>query len=90
MSNRILASALISGAACARETVLENLPPKWTPTSSLTEMGPVDLGPTALATKVPIDACVDTRRNPSSIAQNTEKPERPRPIERDADHDSSG
>ena len=48
MSYRVPAVALLgcllaSGVAAARETMLENIPLKWSPTSTLAEMGPVDL-----------------------------------------------
>jgi hypothetical protein len=72
-----LACVFISGAAGARVTVLENIPLKWSPTSTLAGMGPADLTASDLAVKIHIGPFVDTRQNPTLIAQNTEKPEKP-------------
>ena len=80
-----LACLIASGAASARETVLENIPLKWSPTSTLGEMGPVDLSAADLTVKIHVEALVDTRQNPSLIAQNTEKPDKPRPVTTSSD-----
>jgi hypothetical protein len=80
-----LACLIASGAAAARETVLENIPLKWSPTSTLAEMGPVDLSAADLTVKIHIEALVDTRQNPTLIAQNTEKPDKPRPVTTSSD-----
>lgn len=90
MSHRVpalacLACLLIGGAAVAKPTVLENIPLKWSPTSTLAEMGPVDLSTTALAVKIHVDALVDNRQNPTLIAQNTGKPDKPRPVTTSSD-----
>jgi hypothetical protein len=81
----LLAGVLVSSAALARDTVLENIPLKWTPTSTLTEMGPVDLSAQDLAAKIHLDTLVDTRQNPTLIAQNTEKPDKPRKVTTSSD-----
>jgi len=81
----LLAGVLVSSAALARDTVLENIALKWTPTSTLAEMGPVDLGPSSLAAKIHLDTLVDTRQNPTLIAQNTEKPDKPRTVTTSSD-----
>ena len=80
-----LACLIVSGAASARETVLENIPLKWSPTSTLAEMGPADLSAAALTMKIHVEALVDTRQNPTLIAQNTEKPDKPRPVTTSSD-----
>jgi len=48
MGHRILAGGffaclLLSGAAFARDDVLQNVPLKWSPTSTLAEIGPLDV-----------------------------------------------
>ena len=80
-----LACLIASGAASARETVLENIPLKWSPTSTLGEMGPVDLSAADLTVKIRVEALVDTRQNPTLIAQNTEKPDKPRSVTTSSD-----
>jgi hypothetical protein len=81
----LLAGVLASSAALARDTVLENIPLKWTPTSTLAEMGPVDFSAPDLAVKIHFDTLVDTRQNPTLIAQNTEKPDKPRTVTTSSD-----
>ena len=90
MSYRVPAAAflvclLASGAAAARETVLENIPLKWSPTSALAEMGPLDLTAPDLAVKIHVEGLVGSRQNPTLIAQNTEKPDKPRPVTTSSD-----
>jgi hypothetical protein len=90
MSYRVPAIALLaclvaSGAATAAPAVLENIPLKWSPTSTLAEMGPLDLSAADLSVKVHVEALVDTRQNPTLIAQNTEKPDKPRPVTTSSD-----
>jgi hypothetical protein len=90
MSHRVPASAflaclIVSGAAAARPAVLENIPLKWSPTSTLAEMGPIDLTAPNLAVKIHVDALVDTRQNPTLIAENTEKPDKPRQVTTSSD-----
>jgi len=80
-----LVCLLASGAAAARETVLENIPLKWSPTSTMAEMGPVDLTAPDLTVKIRVEGLVDSRQNPALIAQNTEKPDKPRPVTTSAD-----
>ena len=82
MSHRVpvlalLVGVLASSTALARQTVLENIPLKWSPTSTLAEMGPVDLSAADLAVKIQIEPLVDSRQNPTLIGQNTEKPDKP-------------
>jgi hypothetical protein len=76
----LVVGALVSGTALARETVLENLPLKWSPTSTLADMGPLDLAAPDLAARIHVDALVDNRQNPTLIGQNTEKPAKPRSV----------
>jgi len=81
----LLACLIASGAAAASEKLLENIPLKWSPTSSLAEMGPVDLSAADVSVKVHVEALVDSRQNPTLIAQNTEKPDKPRPVTTSSD-----
>jgi hypothetical protein len=74
------ASLLLSGAAFARGGPLENIPLKWTPTSTLSEWGVVDISGAMLTTKIHFDTFVDTRQNPSLIAENREKTDKVRPV----------
>ena len=90
MSHRVpmlafVACLAISGTAIAAPAVLENIPLKWSPTSTLAEMGPVDLSAPDLTVKIHIDVLVDTRQNPTLIAQNTEKPDKPRSVTTSSD-----
>ena len=85
MSHRVpvlafLACLVVSTAAGAAPAVLENIPLKWSPTSTLAEMGQVDLTAPDLAVKVHFDTLVDARQNPTLIAMNTEKPDKPRQV----------
>ena len=73
----LLVGALASTSALARQTVLENIPLKWSPTSTMAEMGPVDLSAADLAVKIQVEPLVDSRQNPTLIGQNTEKPDKP-------------
>jgi hypothetical protein len=73
------ASLLVGGAAVAGGD-LQNIPLKWTPTSTFAEMGHVDVGGPMLAPKIRFEAFVDTRQNPSLIAENREKPEKVRSV----------
>jgi hypothetical protein len=73
------ASLLVNGAAFAG-AALENIPLKWTPTSTLGEMGAIDVSGALLTTKIHLDAFVDTRQNPSLIAENREKAGKIRPV----------
>jgi hypothetical protein len=78
MNHRILAlglfaSFLFNGGAFARDDALQNIPLKWTPTSNLSEMGPLDVSGALITTKIHVDTLVDTRANPSLVAENSEK-----------------
>jgi hypothetical protein len=81
----LLACLIASGAATAAPAVLENIPLKWSPTSTLAEMGPVDLTGPDLTVKIHVETLVDTRQNPTLIAQNTEKPDKPRQVTTSSD-----
>jgi hypothetical protein len=90
MSHRVpvlafLACLIVSGTAGAAPAVLENIPLKWSPTSTLAEMGQVDLTAPDLAVKIHVDPLVDVRQNPTLIALNTEKPDKPRQVTTSAD-----
>jgi len=84
MRQRFLAIAsfttvLVSGAAFAGGD-LQNIPLKWSPTSTFSEMGKVDISGAMLTRTVHIDTLVDTRQNPSLIAENREKAGKVRPV----------
>lgn len=74
-----LASLLIDGGVASGAS-LENIPLKWTPTSTLAEMGPLDISGPILATKIHFNAFVDARQNPSLIAENREHPDKIRAV----------
>ena len=80
----LLVGALVSGTALAR-TMLDNIPLKWTPTSSLTEMGPLNLSASDLAARIHVDTLVDARQNPTLIGQNTEKADKPLSVSTSSD-----
>jgi hypothetical protein len=79
LASVISASLLVSGAAFARGT-LDNIPLKWTPTSTLGEMGALDVSGALLTTKIHLDSLVDARQNPSLIAENREHADKIRPV----------
>jgi hypothetical protein len=81
----LLISTWATSTALARQTVLENIPLKWSPTSTLAEMGPVDLSAPDLAVKIRVDPLVDTRQNPALVGENTEKPDKPLPVSTSTD-----
>jgi len=70
---------LVSGAALAGGP-LQNIPLKWSPTSTLTEMGALDVSGPMLTTKIHVESFVDTRENPSLIAENREKADKVRQV----------
>jgi hypothetical protein len=77
MRHRFLVIALFSavlahGAASARDA-LENIPLKWSPTSTLSEWGAVDLSGATITTKIHWVGFTDTRENPALVAENREK-----------------
>jgi hypothetical protein len=84
MSHRILsilcATLLLAGGATAGTKLLENIPLVWKPTDSLGTLGPLNLGGPVLSSALHVDKLVDTRNNPSTIAENQEKPEKPLPV----------
>jgi hypothetical protein len=67
-----LACVLFGGVAFSSPKLLQNLPLKWTPTQSLSEMGPIDVSGALLTIKVHVDPFVDTRQDQSAIAENRE------------------
>jgi hypothetical protein len=67
-----IACFLFGEVAFSSPTLLQNVPLKWTPTQSLAEMGPIDVSGPLLTIKVHIDAFVDTREDPSKVAENRE------------------
>src|ERR1700675_3939417 len=71
------ASLLLNGTAFAG-AALENVPLKWTPTSTLSEMGAIDISGPLLTTKIQVDALLDTRQNPPLVAENREKADKVR------------
>ena len=69
----------------ARGASLENVPLKWTPTSTLSEMGAIDISGPLLTTKIQVDALVDTRQNPPLVAENREKADKVRQMTTSSD-----
>jgi hypothetical protein len=68
----VLSALLANGAALAREA-LENIPLKWSPTSTLSAWGAVDLSGATITTKIHWDGFTDTREKPALVAENREK-----------------
>ena len=66
------ASLLVNGAAFAGGD-LQDIPLRWTPTSTLASMGTIDISGNIVATAIHIDTFADTRENPSLVAENREK-----------------
>jgi hypothetical protein len=78
MSHRILAATLssclfIGGGAFASPKLLDNIPLRWSPTSTLAEMGALDISGPVLSKKIHVDPFEDTRQKPTLIAENHEK-----------------
>ena len=65
-------SLLFVSATAFAGGALENVPLKWTPTTTWAEMGPIDVSGALLTTKVHVDAFIDTRPNPPLVAENRE------------------
>jgi Uncharacterized lipoprotein len=70
----ILGALLVNGAVFAAAG-LQNIPLQWKPTSSFSQMGTIDLSGGTIATKIHFDPLVDTRQNPTLVAENREKAE---------------
>lgn len=77
--------SLLVGAAAFAAVPLQNVPLTWKPTSSFSEMGPLDLGGVALTTKVHFGPLVDTRENPTLVAENHEKADKVRSMTTSSD-----
>jgi hypothetical protein len=84
MTHRILSilctTLLLAGGALAAPKLLENIPLVWKPTDTLGSLGPLNLAGPVISTGLHVDTLVDTRNNPSRIAENQEKPEKPLPV----------
>jgi hypothetical protein len=73
-------AVLVNGAAFAGSGALENIPLKWSPTSTLSEWGAVDLSGATITTKIHWDGFTDTRENPTLVAENREKADKVRSL----------
>jgi len=78
-------AALCIVNAHARGALLQNIPLKWTPTSTLAEMGKVDFSGAVLETKIRFETLVDTRQNPSLVAENRENADKVLPVTTSSD-----
>ncbi len=78
------ASLLINGAVFAAAG-LENIPLQWKPTSSFSQMGTIDLSGGTITTKIHFDPLIDTRQNPTLVAENREKADKVRPVTTSSD-----
>ena len=72
LSIAFFGSFLGNASVFARGEPLENIPLKWSPTSTLAEWGAVDLSGATIPTKIQWDTFTDTRQNPSLVAENRE------------------
>jgi hypothetical protein len=84
MSRRILAilctTLLLAAGATAAPKLLENIPLVWKPTDTLGALGPLNLNGPVISTALHVDPLVDTRNNPSLVAENHEKADRVLPV----------
>jgi hypothetical protein len=85
MNHRMLAAVscaclFLGGGACAAPKLLENIPLTWSPTSTLAEMGPLDISGPLLSKKIHLDPFQDARQTPALIAENHEKESRVLPV----------
>jgi hypothetical protein len=78
------ATLLVSAAAFAGGD-LQNIALKWTPTSTFAEMGHVEVSGPMASAKIRFEPLVDTRQNPSLVAENREKPEKIRQVTTSSD-----
>jgi hypothetical protein len=89
MSQRILATLfttmLLAAAATAGPKLLENIPLVWKPTDALGALGPLNLSGSVISTALHVDLLVDTRANPSLVAENHEKEDRVLPVTTSSD-----
>jgi Uncharacterized lipoprotein len=81
----LFGSLLVNGSVFARGEPLANIPLKWSPTSTLSEWGAVDLSGATITTKIQFDALTDTRQNPSLVAENREKADKVRQVTTSSD-----
>jgi hypothetical protein len=81
----LFSAVLAAGTAFASGEPLQNIPLKWTPTSPFSEWGPIDVSGAMLTSKIHVDAFVDTRQNPSLVAENREKPSNVRQVTTSSD-----
>jgi hypothetical protein len=81
----IFACSLVNGTHFAFGASLDNVPLKWTPTSTLSEMGPLDISGALLTIKIALDPLVDARQNPSLVAENREKADKVRQMTTSSD-----
>jgi hypothetical protein len=84
MFHRILGilctTLLLAAGATAAAKLLENIPLVWKPTDSLGTLGPLNLSGPVVSTALHVDLLVDTRNNPSLIAENHENSEHVLPV----------
>ena len=71
---------LLAGSGLAAAKLLQNIPLVWKPTDTLGSLGPLNLGGPVISTPLHVDTLVDSRNNPSLIAENQEKPDKPLPV----------
>jgi hypothetical protein len=84
MSQRILAilctTLLLAVGGTAVAKLLENIPLVWKPTDTLGALGPLNLSGPVISTALHVDPLVDTRNNPSLVAENRENSDRVLPV----------
>ena len=68
-------SLFVNGTVFAGGAGLQNIPLQWKPTSNFSAMGTIDLSGGTVTTKIHFDPLVDTRQNPTLVAENREKAE---------------
>jgi len=65
-------SSVLVGCATVGPSGLQNVALKWSPTSTLADMGSVNLSGNIVATTIQFDTLLDTRANPALVAENRE------------------
>ena len=73
-------SLFVNGTVFAGGAGLQNIPLQWKPTSNFSAMGTIDLSGGTVTTKIHFDPLVDTRQNPTLVAENREKADKVRPM----------
>jgi len=81
----IIFATLLATFATAGPKPLENIPLVWKPTDTLGALGPLNLDGPVISVALHVDLLVDTRKNPSLVAENHENADRVLPVTTSSD-----